>query len=91
LQMVGYNAAELVGKIPPMPYWAPEAMDEYQERFTKVLAGRVTPQFETIFQRRDGERFPVLIFESPLVDDNGRHTGWMGSILDVSDGAGWKT
>lgn len=84
-KMVGYNAAELVGKIPPMPYWAPEAMDEYQERFTKVLAGRVTPQFETIFQRRDGERFPVLIFESPLVDDNGRHTGWMGSILDVSD------
>ena len=84
-KMVGISADELVGKIPPMPYWAPEAMDEYQERFSNVLAGRVTPQFETIFQRIDGERFPVLIFESPLVDQNGKQTGWMGSILDISD------
>jgi len=84
-KMVGISAAELVGKIPPMPYWVPEAMDEYKERFSNVLAGRVTPQFETIFQRQDGERFPVLIFESPLVDLNGKQTGWMGSILDVTD------
>jgi len=84
-KMVGINAAQLVGKIPPMPYWVPEAMDEYQERFANVLAGRVTPQFETIFQRCNGERFPVLIFESPLVDQHGKQTGWMGSILDVSD------
>jgi len=84
-QMVGTPAEELVGKKPPMPYWAPEAMDEYQERFSQVLAGTVTPQFETIFQRAGGERFPVLIFESPLVDDTGKQTGWMGSILDISD------
>ncbi|MBO9537253.1 PAS domain S-box protein [Herbaspirillum sp.] len=84
-KMVGIPAEELVGKIPPMPYWAPEAMDEYQERFSNVLAGRITPQFETIFQRKDGERFPVLIFEAPLLDQNGKQTGWMGSILDVSE------
>ena len=83
--MVGIPAEELVGKAPPMPYWAPEAMDEYQQRFTQVLAGTITPQFETIFQRSNGERFPVLIFESPLVDGSGRQTGWMGSILDISD------
>ncbi len=86
-EMVGIPAEELVGKAPPMPYWAPEAMDEYQQRFTRVLAGSVTPQYETIFQRADGERFPVLVFESPLVDDTGKQTGWMGSILDISDRA----
>jgi two-component system, LuxR family, sensor histidine kinase DctS len=85
-EMVGTPAEKLIGKLPPMPYWAPEAMDDYQERFAQVLAGTVTPQgFETIFQRANGERFPVLIFESPLVDDSGKQTGWMGSILDVSD------
>ncbi len=84
-EMVGFPAEELVGRLPPMPYWAPEAMDEYQQRFTQVLAGSVTPQFETIFQRADGERFPVLVFESPLVDDSGKQTGWMGSILDITD------
>ena len=84
-QMVGLAASDIVGRLPPMPYWAPEAMDEYQQRFSKVLAGSVTPRFETIFQRADGERFPVLVFEAPLMDDSGRQTGWMGSILDVSD------
>jgi two-component system, LuxR family, sensor histidine kinase DctS len=84
-QMVGIQAEDLVGKAPPMPYWAPEAMDEYQQRFSQVLQGTVTPQFETVFQRASGERFPVLVFESPLVDEDGRQTGWMGSILDISD------
>lgn len=84
-QLVGLPPEELLGKAPPMPYWAPEAMAEYQQRFAAVLAGNVTPQFETIFQRSDGQRIPVLIFEAPLVDSNGKQTGWMGSILDISD------
>lgn len=84
-QMVGLQASDIVGRLPPMPYWAPEAMDDYQDRFSRVLAGSVTPRFETVFQRADGERFPVLVFEAPLLDDAGRQTGWMGSILDVSD------
>jgi two-component system sensor histidine kinase DctS len=84
-QIVGLPPEELVGKAPPMAYWAPEAMADYQERFAKVLAGNITPQFETIFQRSDGVRVPVLIFEAPLVDSEGRQTGWMGSVLDISD------
>lgn len=84
--IVGYEEQELLGKLPPMPYWAPEAMIDYQERFAQVLAGTITPQgFETIFQRADGARIPVLIFESPLLDESGQQTGWMGSILDISD------
>ena len=84
-QMVGYPPEELLGKKPPMPYWAPEAMAEYQQRFAQVLAGTVTPQCESIFQRSDGERIPVLIFEAALVDSAGQQTGWMGSILDISE------
>nr|WP_148415536.1 PAS domain S-box protein [Noviherbaspirillum massiliense] len=83
--MVGIPAEDLVGKAPPMPYWAPEGMEEYRLRFSQVLSGVATPQYETVFQRSNGERFPVLIFESPLVDASGRQTGWMGSILDISD------
>lgn len=84
-QIVGYPAEEIIGKLPPMPYWATEAMSEYEARFASVLAGKVTPQFETFFQRPNGERVPVLVFEAPLVDNNGKQTGWMGSILDISD------
>ncbi|MGZ5202964.1 MAG: ATP-binding protein [Telluria sp.] len=84
-ELVGLPADELVGKAPPMPYWAPEAMADYEQRFQKVLAGEATPQFETVFQRSDGVRVPVLVFEAPLVDSRGRQTGWMSSILDITD------
>ncbi len=84
-RMVGFGPEQLVGKVPPMPYWAPEAMNEFEDRLELVLAGTNTPQFETVFLRSDGVRFPVLVFESPLVDNSGRQTGWMASILDISD------
>ena len=84
--MVGLSAEQLLGHLPPMPYWAPEALSEYQKRLAEIKAGTMTSKgFETIFQRSDGTRFPVLIFEAALLDEAGRHTGWMGSILDISE------
>jgi two-component system sensor histidine kinase DctS len=38
-----------------------------------------------VFQRSDGVRVPVLVFEAPLVDSRGDQTGWMSSILDITD------
>lgn len=84
-RMVGFGPEQLIGKEPPMPYWAADAMDEFEDRLSLVLAGTNTPQFETVFRRADGVRVPVLVFESPLVDDTGHQTGWMASILDISD------
>jgi two-component system sensor histidine kinase DctS len=84
-EIVGLPPEELVGKKPPMPYWAPEVMADYEERFAGVLSGNITPQFETVFQRPDGVRVPVLIYEAPLVDADGRQTGWMSSVQDITD------
>ncbi|MFT5533133.1 MAG: two-component system sensor histidine kinase DctS [Burkholderiaceae bacterium] len=85
-KMVDMPAESLIGKLPPMPYWAPEATPDYEKRFAEVMAGTVTQKgFETIFQRANGERFPVLIFESALRDLDGKQTGWMGSILDITE------
>ncbi len=84
-KMIGRTSEQLVGRLPPMPYWAPEALDEYQQRFTQILAGAITSKgFETIYQHANGERFPVLVHESALVNEDGVQTGWMSSILDIS-------
>ncbi len=84
-QMVGFSSKELIGRGPPMPYWAPEALPEYQARHANMLAGIVSKEgFETVFMRKNGERFPVLIFEAPLVNAQGKQTGWMSSILDIT-------
>jgi two-component system sensor histidine kinase DctS len=29
--------------------------------------------------------FEVMVFESPLIDATGKHIGWMGSVLDISE------
>ncbi|MFZ6649751.1 sensor histidine kinase [Undibacterium sp. TJN25] len=85
-KMIEQPAEQIIGRLPPMPYWAPEAIAEYQQRFTQLLAGTVPSEgFETIYQRANGERFPVLIYESPLVNEHGVQTGWMSSILEISE------
>jgi two-component system sensor histidine kinase DctS len=40
--------------------------------------------FEIRFMRKDGSRFDALVYEAPLIDADGQHTGWMASILDVT-------
>jgi len=86
--MVGFSAEEMLGSTVP-PYWPPEYRESYQERY-KNLARRLEAQqdpragFETVFMRKNQERFPVLLFEAPLLDPQGRHRGWMSAVLDVS-------
>jgi two-component system sensor histidine kinase DctS len=81
---------------PSPPYWPPEFAAEYSRRQQALLKSGVRPGaardvpresregFETVFMRKDGERFPVMIYESPLLDSAGRHTGWMSAVLDIS-------
>ncbi|WP_156422067.1 sensor histidine kinase [Paucibacter sp. KCTC 42545] len=87
--MVGFKAEELLGQAAP-PYWPPEFVDSYRRRHmsrsARWNAGEDPRQgFETVFMRAGGERFPVLIFEAPLLDAQGQQTGWMSAVLDVSD------
>ncbi|KQW35586.1 sensor histidine kinase [Rhizobacter sp. Root404] len=85
--MVGYAADALVAQDPP-PYWPPEQLPEYQQRQQRRLASSPATHsreaFETVFVRRGGERFPAMVFEAPLLDSTGTHTGWMSAVLDLS-------
>ena len=86
-QMVGVQAKDLLNHSFPSPYWPPELAGVYQDRQTIRLASNSLPQsgFESVFMRSDGTRFPVLIIEAPLINANGKHTGWMSAILDISE------
>ncbi|HYD71015.1 ATP-binding protein [Azospirillum sp.] len=85
-RMVGWPAEELIGRGPPMPYWPPEEMGRCEDVFRSVMAGRVSPEgFELRFMRHDGERFDALVYEAPLIDAGGRQTGWMASVLDITE------
>ena len=85
-RMTGFGREELVGLSPPMPYWVPEQLDETMALHQAVLDGKAPPDgFEITFQRKNGERFQALIYEAPLIDGDGKHSGWMASVLDVTE------
>lgn len=86
-KMVGVDAQELLNQRIPSPYWPPELAGVYQQRQEIRMAGNNPPRegHESVFMRRDGTRFPVLIMEAPLINAVGKHTGWMSAILDLSE------
>jgi len=85
-RMVGWSAAELIGRRPPMPYWADDYLDETRAIHDRVLAGEGPGEgFELKFKRHNGEVIDVLIHEAPLIDAHGQHSGWMGSMVDITE------
>jgi two-component system, LuxR family, sensor histidine kinase DctS len=87
-QMLGFSAEELLGHTTPPPYWPPELAGEYLKRQEIRLSGQKAPPregYESVFMRKDGSRFPVLIIEAPLINKDGVQTGWMSAFLDISE------
>ncbi len=84
--MVGYTAQELIGLPSPAPYWPPENASEFRTRQAIRRAGQMPPRegLESVFMRKDGTRFPVLIIEAPLITAHGQQSGWMGAVLDLT-------
>jgi len=84
--MVGLSAEQLVGLQPPMPYWPPDELDEVLLRHKRNLEGKAPRDgYEALWCHRDGRRLNVMVFESPLIDAHGQQTGWMGSIIDITE------
>ena len=85
-KMVGWSGDELVGRDPPMPYWAPDEMEKTAAFHNRVLSGSPPADgAELRFRRRDGTPLVALVQEAPLIGADGRQTGWMGSFLDITE------
>lgn len=91
-----YSRRQSTRQLAPPPAAAGTAPPIAEERTTPDEQEPPTPPlaeglpatlqgFETVFMRANGERFPVMIYEAPLVDGLGQQTGWMSAVLDVSE------
>ena len=85
-RMTGFSESELVGVAPPYPYWPPEEFDQLQRNIDLALAGRAPAGgFEMRIMKKNGERFDVRLYFSPLIDAGGRQIGWMASMNDITE------
>jgi PAS domain S-box-containing protein len=85
-EMVGYGAEELLGKLPPFPYWPEEELPALQAVTERWMSGNAPRSgFEVRIRRKSGERFHARMYISPLIDADGRKVGWMGSMVDISE------
>ena len=85
-RMVGYSAAELLGRRAPMPYWPTHLSEELGAQHRDVTThGTRSEGLEVQFEHRDGHRVDVLVHEAPLTTADGGPVGWMSSVLDISD------
>ena len=59
---------------------------EAEERHRELArGGRTVRSFETRFLHRDGHAIEVQVFDAPLIDAAGKHRGWMGSVIDITE------
>ncbi|UOD51450.1 PAS domain-containing sensor histidine kinase [Orrella daihaiensis] len=85
-RMIGWNEADLIGRMPPFPYWVPGKYDSHRQTLDAVLSGK-TPSsgIELEAQRRDGSRFTARMYVSALLAPNGTQIGWMTSMTDITE------
>jgi PAS domain S-box-containing protein len=85
-QMTGFATRELVGRLPPYPYWPPDRIEENGRLLQQELQGR-SPSggIEVKVMRKDGAVFDARMYVSPLIDPKGNQTGWMTSITNITE------
>ncbi|MDO4638077.1 MAG: PAS domain S-box protein [Lautropia sp.] len=85
-QILGYPAEELVGQLPPYPYWIPSEYDLNIAHLNLTISGGAPPSgIQTRARRKDGRIIDVRLYVSPLIDDLGQQAGWMASVTDITE------
>jgi len=85
-QMTGFAQSDLVGRLPPYPYWPPDRIEENGRLLQQELQGR-SPSggIEVKVMRKDGTLFDARMYVSPLIDPRAQQTGWMTSMTNITE------
>ena len=97
--MLGYDAAEMVGKQTPASFHLVSEVVERAEAFSRELGITLTPGFDVFvaktllglpnehewtYVRRDGSHFPVLLKVTAMRDAQGQPVGFLGMAVDLT-------
>jgi PAS domain S-box-containing protein len=84
-QITGYTAQELIGQLPPYPYWHPDDVDRHWHNSDAALRGQAALSgWESRLRHKDGREVHTMVYTAPLIDADGNHSGWMSSVVDIT-------
>ena len=86
-EMTGWTAKELIGLTPPFPFWPDSRRDELVDKMNRALKSEVVSKMgiEGVILRRDGSQIQTRTFIAPLISEKGKQTGWVTSLIDISE------
>jgi len=85
-EMTGWTPKELIGLIPPFPFWPDSRRDELIEKMNRALSSDgIKTGIEGAILRKDGSLIQTRTFIAPLINEKGRQTGWVTSLIDISE------
>ncbi len=84
LKMTGFEKTELVGSMPPYPFWPEDFEDEAGRQLKKLLRdGRL--DYETTMRKKDGTLFPASEIASSVLDIDGKPESFIIVVQDITE------
>jgi len=86
-KLVGWSGEELQGLKPPFPFWAKEDEESNSMKLEDAFKNNFGPPngIEAILTDRQGKKIFVRNYVSPMVDAKNKQTGWIASLVDISE------
>ena len=88
-EMTGWSAEELIGLSPPFAFWPEEQKEELTEKMNQALKMTLNQDkkigVEGSILHRNGSVIQTRTFIAPLIDEKGKQTGWITSLIDISE------
>ena len=86
-KMVGWSTSELVGLAPPFPFWPEKDLPDIMKKMQSAMASRRAPAngIEATILTKSGQRLSTRTFISPLINSSGIQSGWISSVIDISE------
>ena len=83
-EMFGYSQEDLEAGLSNLDMLAPEDRERARRNMECIVGGENSGGNEYVAQRKDGSRFPIVIYSAPIVRQN-RPAGLRGIIVDITD------
>lgn len=84
LESSGYTQEDIKKGLNALRLFVPEDRQHLKEIIERKLAGEKLGEHEYTAMRKDGSRYPVLIYSNPIIYDH-KVVGLRGIVLDITD------